>query len=53
MGEDMAHNGDPSAQHIAAYAAWGGGGWGCVITGQDALFILKNSNPEGENMDTC
>ncbi|KAJ4983288.1 NADH:flavin oxidoreductase/NADH oxidase [Stagonosporopsis vannaccii] len=33
MAEDMSDNADPGDKHISAYAKWGSGGWGCVLTG--------------------
>ncbi|KAL1651589.1 hypothetical protein SLS61_005251 [Didymella pomorum] len=33
MAEDMAKNADPGEEHITAYAKWGSGGWGSLLTG--------------------
>lgn len=41
MAEDMADNGEPGEMHISAYAKWGSGGWGLLLTGESHMLILS------------
>ncbi|KAF2869570.1 hypothetical protein BDV95DRAFT_678387 [Massariosphaeria phaeospora] len=45
MAETMSEDGMPNEKHIQAYATWGTGGWGGLLTGNvDVSTVYKGSN---------